>query len=94
MTCVWCDNTGLVHLGTPLEGTCGWCDGSGEQKPSFEGWPDRECGEHRTVGPIRAWCFDCSEWCYASDQEEAGCRGCRVTVLIRVAGSPDTGGGS
>lgn len=30
----------------------------------FEGHPGRTCGEHRTVGPHRAWCFDCSEWCY------------------------------
>lgn len=29
----------------------------------FEGHEGRECGEHRTVG-YRAWCFDCSEWCY------------------------------
>lgn len=20
--------------------------------------------EHRTVGPHRAWCFECTEWCY------------------------------
>ena len=32
----------------------------------------RECGEHRTVGRLRAWCFDCVEWCYPAD----GCKGC------------------
>lgn len=31
------------------------------------------CGEHRTVGPVRAWCYSCQEWCYRSD----GCRGCK-----------------
>ncbi len=31
---------------------------------NFLGHEPRECGEHRTVGPHRAWCFDCSEWCY------------------------------
>lgn len=30
----------------------------------FEGHAGRECGEHRTVGPVRAWCFECGEWCY------------------------------
>lgn len=30
---------------------------------NFEGFAGRECGEHRTTGE-RAWCFDCSEWCY------------------------------
>lgn len=32
----------------------------------FEGHTPRECGEHRTVGEHRAWCYDCSEWCYPS----------------------------
>lgn len=31
---------------------------------SFYGFQSRDCGEHRTVGPHRAWCYDCSEWCY------------------------------
>lgn len=31
---------------------------------NFEGHEPRDCGEHRTVGPHRAWCFSCSEWCY------------------------------
>lgn len=30
----------------------------------FEGFEPRECGEHRTVGDYRAWCYDCTEWCY------------------------------
>lgn len=33
-------------------------------KVNFEGHQPRNCGEHRTVGPHRAWCFDCQEWCY------------------------------
>lgn len=43
-------------------------------KVNFEGHQPRECGEHRTVGPHRAWCHDCHEWCYPSD----GCSGCRL----------------
>jgi hypothetical protein len=42
--------------------------------PNFEGHVVRTCGQHRTVGPHRAWCFDCLEWCYPAD----GCRGCSV----------------
>lgn len=30
--------------------------------PNFEGHPGSDC-EHRTVGPHRAWCFHCNEWC-------------------------------
>ena len=30
----------------------------------FQGHPGRECGDHRTVGGHRAWCYDCGEWCY------------------------------
>lgn len=33
-----------------------------------------ECGEHRTVGPHRAWCFACAEWCYP----DAPCRRCET----------------
>ena len=33
-------------------------------RANFEGLPARTCGEHRTVGPHRAWCYDCREWCY------------------------------
>jgi hypothetical protein len=31
---------------------------------NFEGFTERACGDHRTVGDYRAWCYDCSEWCY------------------------------
>jgi hypothetical protein len=30
------------------------------------------CGEHRTVGECRAYCLQCSEWCYPN----AACKGC------------------
>jgi hypothetical protein len=50
-----------------------------EQPPNFEGHTRRECGEHRTVGPHRAWCFECTEWCYPG--EDAGCKGCRLGDL-------------
>ena len=46
---------------------------------NFEGQPDRECGEHRTTGS-RAWCFECSEWCYPA----AGCKGCELAQLRRL----------
>lgn len=29
----------------------------------FHGHRGGECGQHRTVGHHRAWCFDCHEWC-------------------------------
>jgi hypothetical protein len=45
----------------------------------FEGHQPRECGEHRTVGPHRAWCFDCGEWCYPD--EDMACKGCRIPML-------------
>jgi hypothetical protein len=50
---------------------------SGE--PAFEGHRPRECSDHRTVGPHRAWCFDCSEWCYPD--EDMACKGCRIPML-------------
>jgi hypothetical protein len=40
----------------------------------FAGWSPRDCGDHRTVGARRAWCFDCAEWCYP--HAEMACRGC------------------
>lgn len=73
-TCAWCDGKGEKYPEYSFGGTCGWCDGTGIQKPSFHGH-DGEC-EHRSCGPIRAWCYDCGEWCYASGPED-GCRGCR-----------------
>lgn len=47
--------------------------------PNFEGHQPRECGEHRTVGSHRAWCYDCTEWCYPDD--DMGCKGCMVPSL-------------
>ena len=44
---------------------------------NFHGHDERECGDHRTVGPHRAWCFDCSEWCYPM----AACKGCELPML-------------
>lgn len=48
---------------------------------NFEGHSDRECGEHRTVGSHRAWCFDCHEWCYPN--VDMACRGCELPHLRR-----------
>lgn len=62
-TCTWCEGAGEVYPDQPFGGTCGWCDGTGIQKPSYLGCEGCS-GEHRTVGPIRAWCHDCREWCY------------------------------
>ena len=45
--------------------------------PVFVGHEGRECGEHRTVGEHRAWCFDCGEWCYP----EAPCIRCEAPFL-------------
>lgn len=49
----------------------------GPEAPNFEGHDDRECGEHRTVGSHRAWCYDCHEWCYPL----APCKGCELSIL-------------
>lgn len=46
---------------------------------AFMGHQPRECGEHRTVGPHRAYCLDCCEWCYPD--AEMGCKGCRIPIL-------------
>lgn len=47
----------------------------------FYGFQSRDCGEHRTVGPHRAWCYDCSEWCYPG----APCRRCHgISEVINV----------
>lgn len=53
---------------------------SDERGRLFVGWEPRECGEHRTVGDYRAWCFDCSEWCY-SHEIDAACKGCEIASL-------------
>ena len=47
---------------------------------NFEGHQPRECGDHRTVGPHRAWCYDCTEWCYPDI--EAACKGCRLRLVL------------
>lgn len=44
---------------------------------NFEGFMDRDCGEHRTVGSHRAWCYECTEWCYP----DAPCKGCEIPML-------------
>lgn len=51
----------------------------GVSMPSFEGHENRECGEHRTTGK-RAWCFECSEWCY----DTVPCKGCELPMLRKV----------
>ncbi len=48
-----------------------------DNRGNFEGFEPRECGEHRTVGDYRAWCFDCGEWCYPSDP----CVRCEIVAL-------------
>jgi len=45
--------------------------------PNFEGHEPRECGEHRTVGSHRAWCYDCGEWCYP----QSPCARCELPAL-------------
>lgn len=52
---------------------------AGEVEQNFEGHDARECGEHRTVGSHRAWCFDCGEWCYPA----IPCHGC-TTPKVRA----------
>lgn len=47
---------------------------------NFEGLTPRECGEHRTVGPHRAWCHDCGEWCYPTEPCTLCCRAPASTV--------------
>jgi hypothetical protein len=47
-----------------------------EEGERWEGFAERECGEHRTLGG-RAWCYDCSAYCYP----EAPCPGCELPVL-------------
>jgi hypothetical protein len=52
---------------------------------SFYGFQSRDCGEHRTVGPHRAWCFDCSEWCYPA-APCARCHGVHEALRILAVG--------
>ena len=51
-------------------------------EPNFEGHEGRDCGDHRTLGQ-RAWCGDCSEYCYP-DQP---CAGCERPKLREVEGA-------
>ena len=53
-----------------------------ETKDLFEGHTPRECGEHRTLGSHRAWCFDCHEYCYP--RIAAACDGCRNPVIEKL----------
>jgi hypothetical protein len=53
----------------------------------FEGHPGRDCGHHRTVGPHRAWCFDCGEWCYP-DESCARCELPRLRAQLAKRGAP------
>lgn len=48
----------------------------------FEGHQPRECGEHRSVGAHRAYCYDCHMWCYP--RIEAACHGCRNPVIEKL----------
>lgn len=49
-----------------------------DAEADFEGHAGRECGEHRPTGlGGRAWCFDCSEWCYPSEP----CARCELPQL-------------
>jgi len=59
------------------------------QEPNWEGVG----GEHRTVGSHRAWCYECSEWCYRA--EGMHCRHCEepapdeATMTWVLAAEPD-----
>lgn len=67
-------------------------DKAASTSENFHGHQPRECGEHRTVGQVRAWCFDCGEWCYA--RPEMACRGCELPRLrgaLTYIGSPTMG---
>lgn len=54
-----------------------------DDRGHFEGWQPRECGEHRTVGTHRAWCYDCHEWCYSHDISMA-CVRCERPVMEKL----------
>lgn len=49
-----------------------------DSRGNFEGFTGRECGDHRTVGDYRAWCHDCTEWCYPN----IPCLGCERPQLL------------
>jgi len=56
-----------------------------EGKHYFIGFSMRTCRDHRTTGG-RAWCFDCSEWCYPT----MPCVGCaRQWIKDRITDLPE-----
>jgi hypothetical protein len=60
-------------------------DEHGTPSKYFAGFAPRNCREHRTVGG-RAWCFDCSEWCYPIDP----CNGCHdIWVFDQIEALPE-----
>lgn len=50
----------------------------------FEGHQPRDCGEHRTLGSVRAWCFDCGEYCYPGSPC-IRCEAPRLRALLAAA---------
>lgn len=48
-----------------------------DEQGRFGGHEPRECGEHLDAGLLRAWCFDCQEWCY----RRVPCCGCKIAQL-------------
>jgi hypothetical protein len=75
-----------MSVGGPVEGRSLAGADSSEHGRLFMGYQPRECGEHRTVGAHRAWCYDCSEWCYAGGED--ACRGCSAPVAAVVQATP------
>jgi hypothetical protein len=69
-----------THICAPTQNATGGNYDAPSTAPSlpieFTGHENRECGEHRTTG-LRAWCFDCSEWCYPA----LPCKGCELPAL-------------
>jgi hypothetical protein len=59
-----------------------------DEAGNFEGFQGRDCHEHRTAGSHRAWCFDCSEWCYP-DVPCVRCHG--VHDVLRLLAQPYAG---
>lgn len=47
--------------------------GKFDDNGGFIGHDTADWHEHRTVGPHRAWCLECREWCYPHD----GCIRCK-----------------
>lgn len=66
-----CDRCGEPPAAHPK-----WEPDGQSTEPAWEGRALRECGEHRTTGS-RAWCYDCTEWCYLG----APCTRCELPYL-------------